>query len=283
MYPIQRTTALVRQLLSTHTTGTVHSVYRKTINLSLGNLLIAIQATGSPLSPISLITSLTEQEISQLPISAGQSVSFTGQFIECPQAMFCLDMAQTIDTKLMPIAQSSVPSVTACICSILKHSGKSGFRHILFPSTLSTQLGEQLILSTSKTYMDLCAQQLHLCDNTTAAHTLCKLIGLGIGLTPSGDDFLCGVLAGLLLRNGMHHPFALALQQQLAAQLSDTNDISRTFLRCALHGQFSEAVCLLSHVSDETQLSDTFSAIGHSSGMDTLCGIWYALTLDLPG
>lgn len=35
-----------------------------------------------------------------------------------------------------------------------------------------------------------------------AAKHLAGLIGLGIGLTPSGDDFLCGVLAGLILRGG---------------------------------------------------------------------------------
>ena len=118
---------------------------------------------------------------------------------------------------------------------------------------------------------------------TTAAHSLSSLIGLGIGLTPSGDDFLCGVLAGLILRNCTSHPFSLALQQQLTTRLPDTNDISQAFLNCALQGQYSEAVCSLGHAAEEAQLSAAFSAIGHSSGMDTLCGILYALTLFLPG
>lgn len=283
MYPIQRTTALVRQLLSAHTTGIVHSVYRKTINLSIGNTLIALQAAGSPVSPISLITPLTEQEMSALPVSVGQPVSVAGEAMQLPEAVFCFDTAETVDTRLMPVPESRLPSLTAQICSVLKHSTKGGFRNLLFPTEHSTQLGEQLVLAAAENHMNLCSQELCLFHYTTAAHSLSSLIGLGIGLTPSGDDFLCGVLAGLILRNCTSHPFSLALQQQLTTRLPDTNDISQAFLNCALQGQYSEAVCSLCHAAEEAQLSAAFSAIGHSSGMDTLCGILYALTLSLPG
>lgn len=283
MYPIQRTTALVRQLLSARTTGTVHSVYRKTINLSFGDTLVALQAAGSPLSPISLITTLTGQEMSHLPVSAGQPVSLTADTIHLPETAFCLDAAETVETMLMPVSESDLPSLTAQIRSILKHSTKGGFRNILFPSDKPTQLGEQLVLAAAENHMNLCSQKIRLFHYTTAAHSLSSIIGLGIGLTPSGDDFLCGVLAGLILRDCTDHPFSTALQEQIAQKLPDTNDISRAFLQCALQGQFSEAVCSLRHASDAAQLSAAFSAVGHSSGMDTLCGILYALTLSLPG
>ena len=283
MYPIQRTTALVRQLLSARTTGTVHSVYRKTINLSFDGTLVALQAAGSPLSPISLITTLAGQEMSHLPVSAGLPVSLTADTIHLAETAFCLDAAETVDTRLMPVPESRLPSLTAQICSVLKHSAKGGFRNLLFPTEHSTQLGEQLVLAAAENHMNLCSQELCLFHYTTAAHSLSSLIGLGIGLTPSGDDFLCGVLAGLILRNCTSHPFSLALQEQIVQKLPDTNDISRAFLNCALQGQYSEAVCSLCHAAEEAQLSAAFSAIGHSSGMDTLCGILYALTLFLPG
>ena len=283
MYPIQRTTALVRQLLSARTTGTVHSVYRKTINLSFDGTLVALQTAGSPLSPIRLITTLAGQEMSHLPVSAGLPVSLTADTIHLAETAFCLDAAETVDTRLMPVPESRLPSLTAQICSVLKHSAKGGFRNLLFPTEHSTQLGEQLVLVAAENHMNLCSQELCLFHYTTAAHSLSSLIGLGIGLTPSGDDFLCGVLAGLILRNGTDHPFSAALQEQITQKLPDTNDISRAFLHCALQGQFSEAICSLRHASDAAQLSAAFSAIGHSSGMDTLCGILYALTLSLPG
>lgn len=283
MYPIQRTTALVRQLLSARTTGTVHSVYRKTINLSFDGTLVALQAAGSPLSPISLITTLAGQEMSHLPVSAGLPVSLTADTIHLAETAFCLDAAETVETVLMPVSESDLPSLTAQIRSILKHSTKGGFRNILFPSDKPTQLGEQLVLAAAENHMNVCSEKIRLFHYTTAANSLSSIIGLGIGLTPSGDDFLCGVLAGLILRNGTDHPFSAALQEQITQKLPDTNDISRAFLHCALQGQFSEAICSLRHASDAAQLSAAFSAIGHSSGMDTLCGILYALTLSLPG
>lgn len=125
-------------------------------------------------------------------------------------------------------------------------------------------------------------QNLLLFHYTTAAHNLSSLIGLGIGLTPSGDDFLCGVLAGFILRGMDCHPFAAAVREQLQQKLENTNDISRIFLHCALQGQFSEAVCSLTKATSPAKLSAAFHAIGHSSGMDTLCGILYVLKLTLP-
>ena len=73
---------------------------------------------------------------------------------------------------------------------------------------------------------------------------LCHLIGLGIGLTPSGDDFLCGFLAGLRLSDGSS-VFLPFLEQHILHTLDRTNEISAAFLRCAVLGQFSAPVHLL--------------------------------------
>lgn len=280
MYPIQRTTALVRQLLSVCTTGTVHSVYRKTINLSIGGPLVSLQASNSPLSPISLITTLSELEMSELMVSAGQPISLEKDSIHLPAMEFCLTSAKIVETKLMPVP--AYDTLIAQVRFIIEHSAKSGFRNILFPSEKSAQLGEQLVLNAARQHMELCSAEVSLSHYTMGAQQLSSIIGLGIGLTPSGDDFLCGVLAGLLLRNATDHPFSTELRQQIRQKLSDTNDISRAFLQCALQGQFSEAVCSLGRNLNPDQLSAAFSAIGHSSGMDTLCGVLYALTLPLP-
>ena len=41
-----------KTILEQHSSWTVHSVYRKTINLQSGDLLLALQTAGSPLSLI---------------------------------------------------------------------------------------------------------------------------------------------------------------------------------------------------------------------------------------
>ena len=108
---------------------------------------------------------------------------------------------------------------------------------------------------------------------------LAHLIGLGIGLTPSGDDFLTGILAGLILCDQDQSPFALKLKEEVPKHLQDTNDISRAFLSCALKGQFSQTIKILQEHPDidAAGLQENFLKIGHSSGIDTLCGIYFYL------
>jgi Protein of unknown function (DUF2877) len=114
---------------------------------------------------------------------------------------------------------------------------------------------------------------------------VCDLIGLGHGLTPSGDDFLCGALSML---------DALG-EQRMRAALADiivpaapalTSPLSACFLRATAAGHYGE------------QLHDTVGAlvvgdiaaavasardIGHSSGWDMLAGAATALRIVAAG
>ena len=66
---ITETMSFASGILSHISEGMVHSVYRKTINVQMGSSLVALQAAGSPLSPVSLITGLDVGEMSGLPIN----------------------------------------------------------------------------------------------------------------------------------------------------------------------------------------------------------------------
>ncbi|NWG35624.1 MAG: DUF2877 domain-containing protein [Chloroflexi bacterium] len=111
-----------------------------------------------------------------------------------------------------------------------------------------------------------------------------KLIGLGPGVTPSGDDILIGFLAGLWSMAGQDpvrlsfiHSFGADLMQ-LARQ---TGEISRTYLYHAAQGQFSsrlsnlaEAIAYGKHV--ESMVREALR-VGHSSGMDSVTGLLIGL------
>jgi hypothetical protein len=105
-----------------------------------------------------------------------------------------------------------------------------------------------------------------------------ELIGLGPGLTPSGDDYLGGVLIGLRwLGRGAH---ADSLWRWLAPRLAQrTSAISAAHLAAAAAGEGHEA---LHEVLDNLAAWETPSltaslgrldAVGHSSGWDALAGI----------
>ena len=165
-------------------------------------------------------------------------------------------------------------------------SSQAGIFRLLFCDSTEGQAitGKEeysLILAAARSRILQCSECLEQHLYGDAAKHLAGLIGLGIGLTPSGDDFLCGVLAGLILRGEESHPFAHALCQEITSRRFDTNDISRAFLDCSVQHHFSLAVNSLTDLPSADRILNVFSAIGHSSGIDTLCGVAYGLSAEV--
>jgi len=112
---------------------------------------------------------------------------------------------------------------------------------------------------------------------------LTRLIGLGAGLTPCGDDFLVGYLAGMwcTLGNFVERRQAVSKLGQGVIHLSrQTNDISRTYLYHAAQGQVSSRldalVGAISRPGSPGQLlavAESAMHSGHSSGMDAVTGL----------
>lgn len=129
-------------------------------------------------------------------------------------------------------------------------------------------------------------------DAESALHHASRLIGLGQGLTPAGDDFLTGFSYALLCRKEITEEkrslavreFLNGLKNRLMSEPGQTNDISRTFLLLSLSGEASEALKRLalafaggfSRQQFEFALQ-VLSDIGHSSGLDAACGFIYGL------
>ncbi len=101
------------------------------------------------------------------------------------------------------------------------------------------------------------------------------LIGLGPGLTPSGDDFLGGLM--LALHHVHRETQARGLWRWLEPRLSRTSPISAAHLAASAAGEGHEAMHeALGHLFQgrpgwPTAL-DRLAAIGHCSGWDALAG-----------
>ena len=137
---------------------------------------------------------------------------------------------------------------------------------------------KDLVLTVAETKIHTADTLFHKKNYVEAANVISELVGLGIGLTPSGDDFLCGILAGYHIQGLENSAEALCLRDAIREKLSRTNEISRAFLVSALEGHFSQAVNELWNNPDIETITQMFRAIGHSSGMDTLCGIYFILS-----
>jgi hypothetical protein len=106
------------------------------------------------------------------------------------------------------------------------------------------------------------------------------LLGLGPGLTPTGDDLLAGLLVGLSARPDLRDPLAATVQRHAPAR---TTWLSAELLRLAAAGLAAPAVvavadALAGHGGDDA-LPDAMPAllaVGHTSGRALAQGLLLA-------
>ena len=118
-------------------------------------------------------------------------------------------------------------------------------------------------------------------DLDAALRTATRLIGLGPGLTPAGDDVMAGTIAGLVL---LGHPsadrFAAGVYALAAGR---TTELSRALLRHAACGRVSgEFAAVLHALVGERPLMPTVAALlatGSTSGRALALGLSTAIDL----
>lgn len=122
-------------------------------------------------------------------------------------------------------------------------------------------------------------------QHSNLADVVRQFVGLGIGLTPSGDDYLVGLMAFLLLKNHPADMFYSEFYQGIMEGNEKTTPISAITLEKALDHEYRENMCQLIQSlvdADETNIHSQFLNIlniGSSSGIDMLFGIRDALFL----
>ena len=124
-------------------------------------------------------------------------------------------------------------------------------------------------------------------DTPLVHASVAGLIGLGPGLTPSGDDFLAGLLVAMT--SGEAGSAASVLGDSAAALAPDgTTALSATLLAHAAEGAGPEAAHLLLAAifgardgSDAEAAALSLAGGGHTSGWDTLAGLLLGIHLVL--
>ncbi len=101
------------------------------------------------------------------------------------------------------------------------------------------------------------------------------IIGYGIGLTPSADDFILGILA---VYSSCDRVFK-NLAQVCKANIYRTNDISAEMLFHGSEKRFCEPITEFFKSPDISKATASILNIGYSSGHDILCGIYAGLIL----
>jgi hypothetical protein len=248
--------------------GTVHSVFATACNLAVGGRLITVHDASSAHTPTSIRVA-AESAVRWSPlVRAGDGVRCREGFLAVGADVF--DLRHLAVWRPRPLATLAAPGVLAPLLDELHRLGEEDGGQHGTVRALAVELYQAL---------------------TTAPGTLDRLIGrligLGPGLTPAGDDVLVGLLAAL--QQTGTDPGALAtLRAGVVQRVHRTTDISAHHLRLAAGGHFSEPISELLDALLGVASRGAVAArvgqvlrVGASSGADALLGVRVGLATHL--
>ena len=270
----------------------VHSVFRSAANLrsNKSNRLLTLLASSQPDLPQGIRLDAPD-EFSFEMLRAGEQVSCRDGFLRSDSLTIDLRGARRWKCDLSALeADTAKPTVFAAwsfVWDALNQRQRLSETEIiaddLFHSGGTTRSGVSRKTSEALRELVAATRRFDLAD----ASAVRALIGLGFGLTPSGDDLLVGYLAGLwstVRGKNDRAQFLAGLGKSIIRHSRQTNDISRTYLYHATRGQVSSRLTDLCEVISRgekperlRESADAAMQLGHSSGMDAVTGLLVGL------
>lgn len=273
--------------------ATVHSVFESAINLRLarGSKLLTLAASSEADLPQGIRVD-TAEDFSFEIFHAGEQVSCRDDILRLGSLTIELRDAGCWKCNLPALqadmTKSAVVTAWQYVWQVLRKQqillGAEIIAEDLFRSDEIIQVGVPRKAGEAMRGLFDAARRYDL----TATSFVRPLIGLGTGLTPSGDDLLVGCLAGLwcaVLDKSERIQFVTSLGKAVIRLSRQTNDISRTYLFHASRGQVSsrladlaEAICHAENSDRLLTVAESAMQVGHTSGMDAVTGLLIGLT-----
>ena len=236
----------------------VHSVFKNGLNLACGNRLIYVGNYQGPSGIVvsqEIIAKLIKLKQNDPVVYDNNNLLFKRRDFTFP---LYIDKKLAIDYHMPKITLNKVAALDL-FATILKRNDITGFE-------MTTSV------FVAKSYH-------HFLEDTT--DWLNYYFGRGMGLTPSGDD----CITGLLVIHSISPFLPDSFEKELRCLISDkkTTDVSLNFLQNALDGLFSkDIISLMSHLNNQKQtefFTDRIVQFGSTSGKDILSGIALAIAI----
>jgi hypothetical protein len=282
--PVVRSGMLAREFCRHGATAEVAAVFKRSLYLRSADTFVCVGERSVGNGPLTLIADLDgARRLSDLGLRPGQSASISKQRITIGDtAQFTFDDCELWRPPRWPLAPSpdrlsevgravarriaaEAPAEGLARLSCLHEQNTTPFARIARPRLARFQSWLRAALATHPT--------------TAPPQPVQELIGLGPGLTPSGDDVLAGALA-LLDALGEKKAHAALARAIADAPHGLTSPLSYCLLRAAATGHVGETLCRAVAAIITGAPATAVAAIrpiGHSSGWDMLAGIVIAL------
>ena len=279
--------------------GQVHSVFRRACNMQTGaGELLTLLASDLGNQPHGIRLAAPFSAFSGR-LRPGQDAVVEGGALRVPAAGFTADFSRaaiwngTLDAASTVLRGTGEPNQISPalreVRAILReHAPAQGIASLLKGSEGNLPALERALAARLMRILPALAHATRARDAEAVAAAAAGLVGLGVGLTPSGDDFLVGYVAALRCRADREAGIGALLRNMadpLERMIAHTHAISRQMLGDALDGRFSEplidVICAIGGASDVVTATWQGLQSGHSSGADTLCGLLFGFSPEL--
>jgi hypothetical protein len=263
----------------------VQSVYRSVVNITTADGLLTVASPEAGGLPNGILTDLGP-DWRTIGLRPGMVVHASGANISVPDA----GLEIRLDAALRWSPRFQLPGEVADVATTCwrrrttraraitrARASTRGFGGLLREAATHDDVG---ILHVARSIVAELIVALESGERRAAAKVATGLIGLGPGLTPSGDDTLVGVEAAL---HALDAPAAGFLALAMGDVEDRTTALAATLLRHAAAGEFAERLhtllAALLGSDDETIATaiDRAAAWGATSGTDCLLGVLIGL------
>jgi hypothetical protein len=243
--------------------GRVASVHARAINVILETgPVLTILPDGTPVHPWALVADVAAPRFASLGTALKDDVvHIDAQVLRAGPCAFDFTTAEVVELRL----RNCRAAVPAAAVQVLARAAATGSRSGAFDATLDAVLGE---FTRGAPVEDLAG----------------RLVGLGEGFTPAGDDALVGILAGLDVASRTQTA-AGALRAALVAALPSplgarTTQTAAQMVAAAADGLYAEpvlhvleALCEAEEFGPDHAALRALAQMGARSGVDTLRGL----------
>ncbi|MFB3162937.1 DUF2877 domain-containing protein [Neobacillus sp. 179-J 1A1 HS] len=276
-------TDFIKEFNNSKFTGFVHSTFNRTLNIKCfeDGDLYTIACSNLDNGPNTL--NIDVDNMKSLNIVVDDSLRVENKLIYIGDKL-------TISIDKVNIWESILPSYTPNV-EILKqnvmkvkeyiniHGVGGGIKKNFIPQNpFEAEVSNMLEKRTLLLFNELIDDRI----SSALPHAV-SLVGLGPGLTPSGDDFLTGLFTIFNMKNNPFYPYRSFCEDVLKKARTLTNDISYMTLKKAANGKVRESIISLLNailVKDDQGLILSLNKllnIGSSSGTDIAYGIVFGM------
>ena len=283
----------------------VHSVFRQALNVVAGDHLVAVapQSAGGLPNGISVSGA---PDFRVLGLIEGMPMNGSWPIFELPKAGVRLDLARAwawsphlVAGGIDPRDDAMRRRIGAAADIVAARATRVGFARCIellrpvavgtapdrgsWPGSVGAATFDDGFSAANAGMRSIEAMRAAIAygDRAAALEATDELIGLGDGLTPSGDDFLVGLTAAL---RATRHDLAAPIATRAAGRARGaTTDVARAALEHAARGEYAERIHdvlgALARSDEERLRSQVERALswGASSGADSLLGVLVAL------